>query len=222
MADKWITGNSGHEAIEWMRDHWWWRPGWREGRHLYACHIVFPDSPDLAALAAAYQDPLRSFPGLDLIPARWLHLTMQGIGFVDQLGEQNMTVVTDVVAKWLRTAEVARVTFDRPTVVGEAVYLLAHPAEPLRALRRVVRSAIEEALGTDRVPVSPEAAGSYRPHVSVAYSAADQPASPIAAALATVYPQPVTLLMDTVYLLEFHRDHRMYEWTSAVPISVGA
>jgi hypothetical protein len=26
-----------------MRRHWWWRPGWRPGRRLYAWHLTFGD-----------------------------------------------------------------------------------------------------------------------------------------------------------------------------------
>ena len=28
------------EAVDSLHDHWWWRPGWRAGRHYYACHIT--------------------------------------------------------------------------------------------------------------------------------------------------------------------------------------
>ncbi|HEX6074570.1 MAG TPA: hypothetical protein VFZ32_04810 [Micromonosporaceae bacterium] len=72
------------DTVEGLRNHWWWRPGWREGRHFYACHLTFDNAPDLHRLADRYQQALRPFAGLDLIPRRWLHLTMQGIGFTDE------------------------------------------------------------------------------------------------------------------------------------------
>jgi hypothetical protein len=28
-----------------VRNHWWWRPGWAEGRHFYACHMTLDDQP---------------------------------------------------------------------------------------------------------------------------------------------------------------------------------
>jgi 2'-5' RNA ligase len=213
-----VTSTGANE----LRDHWWWRPGWREGRHFYACHIVFPNHEDLAQLVAAYQEPLRELPGLDLIPQRWLHLTMQGIGFVDQVGEVGRAAVLDALTRGLRDAVVPKVTFARPTVVREAIYLLAEPPDELQQLRMAAREAISEALGADRIPDALEHSQDYHPHVSVAYSSATQPSGPILEALATVQPTPVTVRLDTVYLLEFHRDHRMYEWTSATPIRVGS
>jgi len=30
-------------------NHWWWRPGWRVGRHYYACHLTLDDQPELRA-----------------------------------------------------------------------------------------------------------------------------------------------------------------------------
>jgi hypothetical protein len=61
----------------------------------------------------------------------------------------------------------------------------------------------------------------YTPHVSTAYVNSDVPAAPIAASLEGVEVEPVTVTFAKADLLEFHRDHRMYEWTSAVPVPFG-
>lgn len=34
-----------------MADHWWWRPGWRPGRRMYAFHFTFGDQPAVCELA---------------------------------------------------------------------------------------------------------------------------------------------------------------------------
>ena len=34
------------QVITTVRNHWWWRPGWRAGRHFYACHLTLNDQPD--------------------------------------------------------------------------------------------------------------------------------------------------------------------------------
>ena len=72
------------------RNHWWWRPGWRAGRHFYACHLTPADQPELRRLVDTYQAALRDVPTVDLIPAQWLHLTMQGIGFTDEISSQEI------------------------------------------------------------------------------------------------------------------------------------
>src|SRR5690348_7434574 len=69
-----------------LRNHWWWRPGWTTGRHYYACHLTLDDQPQLRQLVARYQQAIEDRPGLDLIPPEWLHITMQGIGFTDEIG----------------------------------------------------------------------------------------------------------------------------------------
>lgn len=49
----------------------------------------------------------------------------------------------------------------------------------------------------------------------------DQPPTPILEALSRIDPVPVTVTLRHVDLLEFHRDPRMYEWTSASPLPIG-
>jgi hypothetical protein len=74
-----------------MRSHWWWRPGWRPGRRQYAWHLTFgdqtvsPGQADLRQVMGGYQARLAEPPGLDPVPAEWLHLTVQGIGFADEI-----------------------------------------------------------------------------------------------------------------------------------------
>ena len=62
----------------------------------------------------------------------------------------------------------------------------------------------------------------FNSHVSIAYANADGQAQPIAEALQAVTTATVTATFSKASLLEFHRDHRMYEWTSATPIAIGA
>ncbi|MGC9667946.1 2'-5' RNA ligase family protein [Planosporangium sp. 12N6] len=212
---------STFEYVDQLRDHWWWRPGWRAERHFYACHFTFDDQPDLQRLVAEYQDPLREIRGLDLIPARWLHLTMQGIGFVDEVEANHVAALAAAAAEKLATVPAPVVTFHRPVIRSEAVYLPAQPADGVHAVRSAVREAISEVLGESGLEGTQSVSG-YRPHVSLAYSNADQPAAPILDALSQVDPEPVTITLRHVDLLEFHRDRRMYEWVSAQPLTIGA
>jgi hypothetical protein len=38
-----------------MRNHWWWRPGWRVGRRMCTWHATFEGHPALHGLAERYQ-----------------------------------------------------------------------------------------------------------------------------------------------------------------------
>lgn len=204
-----------------LRNHWWWRPGWREGRHFYACHVSFNNQPDLHRLIDRYQDVLRTFTGLDPIPRRWLHLTMQGIGFTDEVTHAELDSVIMAITMRLAGTPIPVVSFHRPVTRPEAIYLPAQPTKPLATVRAKIRSAIADTLGPGRVPEQREQLAGFRPHVSLAYSNQDQPAAPIATALTEVTADPVTVTITHASLLVFHRDRRMYEWTHERQIPIG-
>lgn len=46
-------------------------------------------------------------------------------------------------------------------------------------------------------------------------------AEPIAAALGRLTARTVEVTFAKADVLEFHRDHQMYEWTKATPIAIG-
>ncbi|MGH3255915.1 MAG: 2'-5' RNA ligase family protein [Streptosporangiaceae bacterium] len=211
------TTNDAH-----VRNHWYWRPGWRAGRHLYACHLTLDDQPQLRELIDHCQDALAHLENLDLIPPGSLHLTMQRIGWADEISSTELEVVAERIADRLRDAPRPVVTFHQPTVWDEAIVLKALPAEPIYALRVAVYQAIEAALGPRALPVAPPAPEQFVPHVSVAYVNGDGLAQPVFDALSRVrLPLPVAVTFRVAPILTFHRDHQMYEWNSAVPIPIG-
>ena len=116
------------QPVTTVRNHWWWRPGWRTGRHFYACHLTLDDQPQLRELVGRYQDALRHLPNLDLIPPQWLHITTQGIGFADEISPADLADVTAAVQERLRGLEPPVATFHRATIRPEAVLLKAEPA----------------------------------------------------------------------------------------------
>lgn len=206
------------DQVTQVRNHWWWRQGWRTGRHFYACHLTLDDQPALRSLVAQGQAAMSGLPMLDLIPGEWLHVTMQGIGFVDEIGPSDLAKVRENLIKHLGALKPPVVTFQHTTIRPEAVYLKAQPGKVLYGVRQQMHSAVLAALGSERFPEQMPQADGFTPHVSAAYVNAASPAEPIAQALASVNPQPVTVTFAHASLLEFHRDHRMYEWTSATPI----
>ncbi len=199
-----------------MRDHWWWRPGWRAGRRFYTWHITFGDDTDLHELVKKYQAAL-DMSGVDLIPSEWLHLTMQGVGFTDEVDETDVKQIVQAARQ--RCADLApfEVTFERPLVEPEAIMFRVTPAEPVRRLRAAIREAIADVWGADNVP---EAEG-FAPHVSLAYSNADGPAQPFIDALGGVRAEPVTVTVRAAQLIVLNRDERMYRWTTYATVPLG-
>ena len=191
-----------------MADHWWWRRGWRPGRRKYAWHFTFDGKQEVHDLAASYQARLVALPDLDPIPARWLHLTTQGVGFTDEVREEEVAALLDASAGRLEGFAGQRVTLGPAQVTPEAILLDVAPADALSAIRHELRQAICDILGQDRLTGGDE----WTPHVSVAYSHDTGPQAPFKAAIEG--GETADTVISTVRLIVLGRDHRLYEWTT--------
>ncbi|MEU0518173.1 2'-5' RNA ligase family protein [Streptosporangium sp. NPDC006007] len=190
-----------------MADHWWWRPGWREGRRFYTWHLTFGDAPDVHRIAQQYRKGLSSLAGLDLVPNQWLHLTMQGLGFVDEVTEEDARVIAEAAATRLAKIPAFALELNRPQITSEAIRWEAAPAAPPAAVRAAIRAAIGDVWSH-----VPEKAEGFAPHVTIAYSNAKGPMEPISAALDAVEATPATARIRSAELIVLGRDRRMYEW----------
>ncbi|WNI17066.1 2'-5' RNA ligase family protein [Actinacidiphila sp. ITFR-21] len=199
-----------------MRDHWWWRPGWREGRSFYTWHLTFADQPDVRRFAAEYRRALDGLPGLDLIPDAWLHLTMQGIGFAGETAETTAEEIADAAAFRLAALPAFDITLHAPVVDPEALLVPVHPQGPVTRLRNAIRNAVGDVLAE-----VPETAEGFVPHVSLAYSNSDRPAAPFAEALAATDIRPANASITHADLIRINRDHRMYEWSEVRSVRLG-
>jgi 2'-5' RNA ligase len=202
------------DSPEPMRDHWWWRPGWRTGRSMYTWHVIFDDQPQLHELVGSYQTALAPLPGLDLIPVRWLHLTMQGIAFTDEVNLQDIADIAEAARKRLATQQPVPLSVGPAFVDPEAILLQVSPAGALDPVRAGVRAAIADVRGAARVPET----GHWTPHISIGYSNSDGPAAPYAKALNTVTRTPADLTVSAVHLIELSRDTHLYQWATKAEI----
>ena len=200
-----------------LRDHWWPRPGWRPGRIALTWHLIFPECPALAEHAAAYQRALDGLPGVDPVPAEWLHLTVQAIGWADETPAATVSAVVDAVRARVSALAPFDLEFDRPTIYGEAVAIRSDPDAPVARLRETVRAGLRDVLGDGGVPTAPEQARGFLPHVTIAYSRVDADVAPYATALAGVVQPPTTVPITEVTLIRQERllaPHWQYRWTT--------
>lgn len=200
-----------------MRNHWWWRPGWSVGRRFYTWHLTFEGQEDVHRLATEYRTalaPLRDI--LTPIPDQWLHLTMQGIGFVGETSEHDIQAIVDAAHTSLAAVPAFDLQIGPAVLDPEAVLLHVHPDSPVRAVRDAIRNAIGDVLGE-----IPEKAEGFTPHVSVAYSAGNGPAAPIAQILASLDPAPARAQIASAELIVIHRDNHMYEWEPYAKVPFG-
>lgn len=199
-----------------MADHWWWRPGWRPGRRFYTWHFTFQDAADVHRLAETYRQSLAGVQGLDLVPDRWLHLTMQGLGFVDEVPEKEARAVVEAATARVRAVPSFQLALHRPDITPEAIRWEASPSKPSADVRTAIRAAI-----ADVRPQVPEAVDGFVPHVSIAYSNSQGPAAPVAEALARVDAESARARIDSVELIVLNRDQHMYEWERIASVSLG-
>jgi len=199
-----------------MINHWWWRPGWSDGRRFYTWHLTFNDQPDVHRFADAYRRALAPAEGLDLIPDAWLHLTMQGVGFIDDVSEAAAEGIAAAARRRLAILNPFGLSLRAPLVDPEAILVPVEPAEPVRDLRLALRAAIGDVLQD-----VPEDAGGFTPHVSLGYSNAEGASAPYAAAIAAADIPPAQALITHADLITIHRDHQMYEWTTVAEVPLG-
>jgi len=200
-----------------LRDHWWPRPGWRPDRIALTWHLTFPDNRALGAHAAAYQRALDGLPGLNPVPSPWLHLTVQAIGYTDEVPAPTVDAVVDAVCTRVAVLEPFDLVFDRPTIFGEAIAIRTLPDAPIERLRAAVRAGIGDVLGNGGVSTAPEQARGFLPHVTIAYSGIDADAAPYAAALARVAQPPTIAPITTIALIRQERllaPQWLYRWTT--------
>jgi 2'-5' RNA ligase len=215
LATRWRS----LEALQVLGDHWWWRPGWRVGRSFYTWHVTFEDDPAVAATAARWQAGL-ALPGLDLVPADGLHLTMQGIGFTDEVDPTDITQICEAARSRCTTLAPFTLTLGSADADPEGIPLAVRPWQPIRRLRATLREAIADVWGADRVP---EDADGFRPHVTLAYSSGGTPASEVRDRLATLRESiaPVEIIVRAASLIRLNRDHKQYEWTTDARVALG-
>lgn len=162
--------------------------------------------------AAEYQRGLAALDGLDLVPLPWLHLTMQNVGFTDEVDEADANAVLARARHVCSGLPPFQLTFGDAEIRDEGVALRPFPPEPVARLRDTLRGAIERVRGT--VPEAPEHAHGFEPHVSLAYSNREAPSGPVARVVEAVRASPVIVTVLAAKLIVLDRDERVYRWST--------
>lgn len=183
---------------------------------MFTWHFTFGTQPAVHDLAASYQAKLKGPGTLDLIPATWLHLTTQGVGFTDEVGADDIESIVKVTTSRLYGWGPEAVTLGPAVVTPEAILLKVAPVSGLAAIRGELRAAITGVLGAGRLMEDED----WTPHVSVAYSNATGPMAPYVAAVAGG-PEAQATIGD-VHLITLGRDQHMYEWTTRATVALTA
>jgi 2'-5' RNA ligase len=176
---------------------------------FYTWHLTFDGHYDLHRLVTDYHHAMRDLPGLDLVPIPWLHITMQGIGFTDEVSDTDRDAIIDAASRRLATIPPPTLTFHHITIRPEAISLYPNPVEPVRTIRAEIREAIADVWGTNHVP---DPADTYQPHLSIAYVNRHAEAPRIVDVLSAQNPGPARVVVTFASCIAQQRVNHSYEW----------
>lgn len=185
-----------------------------EGRIYW--HILFRDHPEVRAIASEAHQRLAGIGGLDLVPYEWLHLTTLVVGLTDEVTEEQLAMLVAEAQKLLAEVQPVTVTLGRVLYHPEAISLAVCPVEALAPILEAVRAATRAALGHDGVLGTDP----WVPHVTVAYSSAEQPAGPVIAALGRHLPH-CDVTIDHINLVVQDGPEHLWDWRSQAEIPFG-
>ncbi|MDG4795475.1 2'-5' RNA ligase family protein [Micromonospora sp. WMMD1082] len=205
LRQRWTA----YQDLPVLTEHWYWRPGWHAGRRHYTWHLTFDHQRHLHHLVTGLQQHL-ALPGLDLVPVDGLHLTMQGLGFTDDVSDDDVDAIVAEAQRRCAGLPPLELTLGPVDPDAEGIGLLVAPWEPVEQARAAIRDAIAAVW-----PTVPEPATGFRPHVTIAYSGAPAPTAPIRARLADLrHLPPARATISAATLIALRREHRVYGWTT--------
>jgi 2'-5' RNA ligase len=197
-----------------MIDRWQNRIEPSAGRKVLYWHILLGDHEPARELSALCRERLAGFPGFHFTPEHWLHITTYVPGPLDEFGQGGVATMLEAAEKLLSDVPPAEVVLGKLIYHPEAIVTLAEPASVLAPVYTAVREATRIAGG------SPEDLDdlAWAPHVTLAYSTADQPTAPIVTALGRSLPQR-EVLIDRVSLVVQDGPERAWNWKVAADVS---
>ncbi|MEV0357017.1 2'-5' RNA ligase family protein [Nocardia sp. NPDC050697] len=205
------TDDTSYDEQAVTRDHWWWRPGWSVGRSFYTWHITFAPASPVRQLRGVFAQTFSTLPTMRPVGADGLHITVQGIGFTDDVSSPDVDRIVDIARRNLAELPRFTITIGPPTVDSETIQLPIADPDPLRAVRDRLQSAIAEVWGAANVP---ERGSAFRPHLTVGYSTGIAPIEELRMRLEAdeLGDYTVTDVVAEISLIELNRDHGRYEW----------
>jgi 2'-5' RNA ligase len=200
-----------------MVDHWKERaePGPSEAQFYW--HILMRDQPQIRALAAVARQRLAEFGGLHFTPEQWLHLSVFRVGPSTDIAPDDVNDMICRAGHLLKSLPPVTVKLGQVLFHPEAIALGVRPADALDAISLAVRKTAADTLALPAEVV----AAPWIPHVTVAYSTADQDAGPIIAALGRELPEcPVTI--DMIHLIAQQGPERDWNWKPVATATIGS
>jgi 2'-5' RNA ligase len=190
-------------------DRWQNRPEPPPGEGVVSWHLLMRDYPEVVDMAGRAQQRLAGFDGLHMTPLRWLHITTLLGGPAADFSPDDLGRMTETAADLLASTPPAAITLGQVLFHREAIMLGVAPAQALTAIYNAARSATHAVTG--KHPPDGQRPR-WRPHITICYSTASQPAKPIIEALGTRLPN-CHIDIGALSLVVQHGPERAWNWT---------
>ena len=159
---------------------------------------------------------LSGLTALDLVPSRWLHLTLREIGYVDELPATAASTALAEARRSLSSIEHFKIDVGPVAVLPGALVLRVSPEQAVQRLRARLPGNTPALEARHGLP-APDAAP---PHVSIAYLRSD--IAPQTLPTPTLSTPIVSVKVCHVTLAEVTRRNWRYEWSPRGLVSLAS
>ena len=194
-------------ALDRMTNHWD-RRGWRPGRSAYYWYLSFRNHREVQALAKRCQVAIAA-PHFDLVELSDLHMTLERVAFIDEIGEDRLQQVEANAGRALDGFSCLQ--FNVGPLAGSrgALSFSATPKQQLQEMR----SRLLEATHAAGLATQTQVSDPFRPHVGIGYCNRTTDAAPIIDQVRALRAlPPVTVCISEVVLVALTRHQRAYTW----------
>ncbi|GAA3967985.1 hypothetical protein GCM10023085_57970 [Actinomadura viridis] len=171
-------------------------------------HILVGDRPEVRDLAQSAQARLARFPGLHMPPPEWLHITTLVAGPTNEITDDQQQEMLTTASGLLAKIPPATATLGRVFYHPEAIAITVQPTAHLDRVREAVQTATVKVTGREGHTEGPTR---WAPHLTIAYSEAEQPAGPLVTALGHELPTCETTI-NAVSLVDQRGPERLWDW----------
>ena len=202
--------------VDRLLDHWSsWRPEWTDVRPRLLWYLTFEERPEVGDTAAQSEADLGAC-GLDVVPARWLHLTLADIGFADSVDPDAFHAMAEEVHEELAGTPDVHLSLGPLALMTDAVVLVAQPYDAVQRLREVVRTAGER----HGVPLA-DADEGFWPHVTLGYVNGATDHGRLHSLVEASQPTPVDVTCDRLRQVLVIRTGGHYRWHGMGDVRLG-
>ncbi len=180
-------------------------------------HVLLGGRPEVRALVSEAQRRLAHLPELAPTPHRWLHITFLTVGLTDEVTPAERASMVSKATRLVGQLAPITVTLERVLYHPEAVVIAAIPADALSPLLTAVQDATRWTIGRDGTLAHQP----WIPHVTVAYSQAEQPAGPVIAALGWEVPA-CEVTISSITLVNQDGPEYLWNWHPLAQVPLGS